>query len=77
MFLDRWANENELLHHYWVSPVDDPTRLVVPDPDHNSVCVWDLAAQAFEREAWVKSVLQNPSGPDIDHYLNLRCEMRV
>ena len=74
VFLDRWANENELLHHYWISAVDRPTELVVPETDHNSVCVWELAVQCFEREAWVQTVLSNPSGPDFQGYLSRRLE---
>jgi hypothetical protein len=78
VFLDRWINENELMHVYWVSPKDDPARLVVPDlSDHNSVCVWDLAVQCFERQAWVDCVLNNPSGPDLDLYLARRMHVDV
>jgi hypothetical protein len=73
VFLDRWINENELMHAYWVSPKHDPERLLVPDvTDHNSVCVWDLAVQCFEREAWLECVLANPRGPDLDAYLTRR-----
>ena len=72
VFLDRWINENELMHVYWASPKDDPGRLVVPSADHNSVCVWDLAVQCFEREAWVECVLDNSRGPDLDAYLARR-----
>ena len=72
VFLDRWINENELMHAYWVSPKDDPRSLVVPDPDHNSVCVWDLAVQCFERQAWLECVLDNPRGPDVEAYLARR-----
>jgi hypothetical protein len=77
VFLDRWINENELMHTYWVSPKDDPARLVVPGDDHNSVCVWDLAVQCFEREAWVECVLSNSRGPDVDAYLakHLRADL--
>lgn len=72
VFLDRWVNENELLHEYWVSPSDRPSALTVPDPDHNSVCVWDLAVQCFERNAWLACVLDNKAGPDIEAYLARR-----
>jgi hypothetical protein len=74
VFLDRWVNENELLHHYYVSTPDDPAALAAaanPD-DHNSVCVWDLGLQAFEREAWLKHVLRNPDGADLEGYLAAR-----
>ena len=78
VFLDRWINENELIHTYWVSPKHEPARLIVPDmSDHNSVCVWDLAVQCFEREAWVECVLANPRGPDVEAYLARRIRADV
>jgi hypothetical protein len=77
VFLDRWINENELMHAYWVSPKHDPARLVVPGADHNSVCVWDLAVQCFEREAWVECVLNHPSDPDIDAYLARHINLKI
>jgi hypothetical protein len=69
VFLDRWANENELLHTFVTSPSEAPTRLSIPNEDHNSVCVWDLAVQCFERQAWLTHVLANPRGPDLAAYL--------
>jgi len=63
------VNENELLHTVWVSPVDNPMALHEPAADHNSVCVWNLAVQCFEREAWMQTVLANPAGPDLKAYL--------
>jgi hypothetical protein len=69
VFLDLWINENELMHTVWISTKEDPGALVHPPDDYNSVCVWDLALQAFEREAWIACVLGNPDGPDLDRYL--------
>ncbi len=77
VFLDRWVNENELLHDYWVSDVDRPTALRPAGPDHNSVCVWDLAVQCFERQAWLECVLASPSGPDLEAYLARRMHADV
>lgn len=71
VFLDRWCNENELLHDYWVSPTDRPAQLIIPETDHNSVCVWDVAVQCAEREAWVQCVLESAQ-PDIEAYLSRR-----
>ena len=59
----------ELLHVVWISTKDDPGALVHPPPDHNAVCIWDLALQTFEREAWIACVLANPDGPDLERYL--------
>jgi hypothetical protein len=69
VFLDLWVNQNELLHTYWISPSDEPTKLVRPPEDHNSVCVWDLQLQCIERRAWIDCVIGNANGPDLEAYL--------
>lgn len=69
VFLDFWANENELYHHVFVSPTDQPEQLDYVTPTGLSACVWDLRLQAFEREAWVAHVLQRTAGPDFSAYL--------
>ena len=69
VFLDLWAEQNELHHYVQISPKDRPQALTDPPEDYNSVCVWDLAVQCHERNAWVGHVLRNPAGPDIDSYL--------
>lgn len=33
-------------------------------------CIWELNVTAFERQAWVDSVLANPRGPDVDEYFD-------
>lgn len=73
VFLDRWMNENELHHVVYSSPSDRPKAITRAGQDHNSVCVWDLALQAFEREAWIESVLKSPLSPDFDKYLSIVC----
>lgn len=72
VFLDLWINENELLHTYVVSTLEQPAALYEAPPDHNSVCIWDLAVQAFERDAWLPHVLASPTGPDVERYLGER-----
>lgn len=74
VFLDLWINRNELRHTVGVSPKGNPSALVRPPEDHNSVCVWDLAVQAFEREAWLRWVLRNPAGPDLEAYMAERID---
>lgn len=74
VFLDFWVNENELVHRYWISKPDTPGELYDAPVDHNSVCVWDLMVQCFERQAWIDCVLANPQGPDIEKYLAHRLD---
>ncbi|HVM40076.1 MAG TPA: isochorismatase [Acidimicrobiia bacterium] len=72
VFVDWWASENELHHHVFVSPAHNPDELAEVTSTGLSACVWDLAVMAFERDAWVDTVLANPAGPDLDAYLSRR-----
>jgi hypothetical protein len=69
VYLDYWADENELHHHVHVSPSEEPASLEYVTPTGLIACTWDLRVLSFERNAWVECVLANPSGPDIDEYL--------
>ncbi|MEN8375023.1 MAG: isochorismatase [Gemmatimonadota bacterium] len=57
VFIDRWANRNELLHDVFVSDERRPGELRPAPPGHNSVCLWDLALQTFERDAWIATAM--------------------
>jgi hypothetical protein len=59
IIIDRWINENELIHQIYVSSEGTPTNFHRAPYDHNSVCVWELYLQAFERRAWLECVLQS------------------
>lgn len=72
IFLDWWAEENELHHHVYVASHDQPDHFRYATPTGLIACVWDLQVLCFEREAWLQSVLANPSGPDLDRYLRLQ-----
>ena len=69
VFVDWWADENELHHHVYVSPADEPARLTYATPSGLAACVWDLRLMAFERQAWIDAVLKRPGGPDVEAYL--------
>ena len=75
--LDVWINENELLHRVWVTPQEGPVALEAPAKDHNSVCVWEIYVQSFERHAWLAYVLNNPDGVDLNSYLTARLDADV
>jgi len=72
VFVDWWANENELHHRVFISPGDDPLSLEDRTRDGPAACVWDLGILAYEREAWVDTVLSNSGGPDLEAYLARR-----
>jgi hypothetical protein len=72
VFVDYWADENELHHHVYVSPSDKPKALEYVTPTGLIACVWDLRVMWFERQAWVETILANPTGPDVEQYLSRR-----
>ncbi|HLG00097.1 MAG TPA: isochorismatase [Acidimicrobiia bacterium] len=76
VFVDWWADENELHHQVLISPVEDPTALAPAGPDEAAACVWDLAVMAFEREAWVRHVLEAET-PDVERYLAERIDAEI
>ena len=72
VFIDWWAEENELHHHVYMSSHSLPDQFVYVTPTGLLACIWDLRVLCFEREAWLQSVLANPNGADLDHYVRLR-----
>lgn len=68
VFVDWWADENELHHQLFLSPSDEPGLLRPAKPTELVACVWDLAVIGFERDAWVEASLRR-STPAIDLYL--------
>jgi hypothetical protein len=69
IFVDWWADENELHHHVYVSASDEPESLEYLTPSGLVACAWDLHLLCFERDAWVECVLKCHSGPDVERYL--------
>jgi prepilin-type processing-associated H-X9-DG protein len=77
VFVDWWADENELHHHVYISPTDEPARFTYASPTGLVACVWDLRVMAFERQAWLETVLKPSRGPDFDAYLQQRLAEEV
>jgi hypothetical protein len=69
VFVDYWADEDELHHHLYVSPSAEPASLEDVTSTELIACTWDLRVLSFERDAWVEAVLANPSGPNMEGYL--------
>ena len=74
VFVDWWADENELHHHVYVSPSATPSELEYRSPSGLTACTWDLYLIGHERDAWVKHVLQRHDDPDLKSYLNDRLD---
>ncbi len=71
-----WQDNNLLRHHDFVTTLNDDFSFSdLPDNVH-STCIWDLQLISFEKDAWVKQVLQK-SIPDIEAYLAERMNCSI
>ena len=77
VFVDWWAAENELHHHVYVAEPGRADTLRPRDPSELTACVWDLEVLAFERDAWVRWVLEPPDRPRWEEYLASQLERKV
>jgi hypothetical protein len=68
VFVDWWEGENDLHHHVFLSPSDEPALLRAATPADLVACVFDLGVIAHERESWIRHVLA-ADVPDLDGYL--------
>ena len=71
VYVDWWADENELHHRVFVSTHERPMDLQDGTETGVTGSVWDLALQHFERTAWIETVLSRET-PDLDAYLARR-----
>ena len=69
LLLDWWYDQEIIKQLLFSSPLDAPDQITPAESDLLA-CTWELAVHAFERQAWIDHVLNNPAGPDIDGYLN-------
>lgn len=73
VFIDWWANENELNHHVFVASHCNDDKFEYFTPRGLIACCWDLKVLSFERDSWVRAVLDHPNGePNINQYLQLQ-----
>jgi hypothetical protein len=66
VFLCWWENENELAHVVWGGAKG--SGLPERGTHQTRSCVWEAAVLCHERNAWLRHVLANPAGPDLDAY---------
>lgn len=72
LLIDWWTDENALMHHLYMSPLEQPDQLTHVSPTGLTACVWELRVVGFERQAWIDCVLASPGGPDLAAYLACR-----
>lgn len=58
VLLDHWAGENMLHHQVFASPLERPLELTDFSYTKLAMCVWELHVLAFERQAWIDTVLR-------------------
>ena len=68
VLVDWWDRENEIHQKLFSAELGHPDRLA-PHSGDAIGCIWELSVTDFERRAWIRDVLANPSGPDIELYL--------
>jgi hypothetical protein len=66
--IDWWVRPDELCQRVFVAPPDEPYSLA-PQPTATIGRIPELTIIAHERQAWLRHVLDRPSGPDLDGYL--------
>jgi hypothetical protein len=74
VFVSWWAKTYELNHCLFRAPRGKYSELARVEPTLFG-CTWDLHILAFERDAWVSSMLGTADGaPDLDVYLSARLD---
>lgn len=66
--VDWWVRRDELHQRIFAAPADRPQALA-PQTSAAIGGVCELEVTAHERQAWLRHVLTNPAGWDIDGYL--------
>lgn len=69
VLLNWWAHGDALKHRHYFAPEGDPAALRCTDTEDFGPDMWDLTVQGYEKSAWMRHVLDNPDGPDLDAYL--------
>lgn len=64
-----WIDENMLQTHVYLLKKDKPKLFKKYSHKGIFTCVWELEVLWFERNNWIKYVLQNVSNPDYTSYL--------
>jgi hypothetical protein len=72
VIVDWWEMVNELRHHVFRASPGAPGSFHEVTASGESVCVWELGVQAFERQAWIDTVLQQPDEGRFASYLATR-----
>jgi hypothetical protein len=71
LLLDWWADEIQIRHHLYRSDSATPAGFERVTSDLIA-CIWELRLIAFEREAWIETMLKSPDRPDVQRYLAAR-----
>jgi hypothetical protein len=75
-FVSWWSLVYELNHLLFRAPRNDPAAFARVEPGLLG-CTWDISVVAFERDAWIHSMLTGKQGPDIEAYLAARLDTNI
>ena len=67
IIIDWWAEENELRHLVFKAEAHNPKDFKNITSSGEAFCVWELKVIGFERDAWMKYIL-NDDTPNFDGY---------
>jgi hypothetical protein len=64
-----WIDENMLQQFVYLATPAYPSEFKLLSDKGIITCVWEMAVLWFERNAWVKHVLEKSTNPDFEAYL--------
>jgi hypothetical protein len=64
-----WSGENMLVTRSMLASLNDQYNYFEITESGMNVCVWDMLIHSFERNSWVKNILESPYEPHIDMYM--------
>jgi hypothetical protein len=68
--LSWWTEENMLRLYAYLAKSENPDKYELISDKGIVTCIWEMAVLWFERNAWVKFVLQDPDNPNaINNYI--------
>ncbi|MGH7468650.1 MAG: hypothetical protein ACRENP_11880 [Longimicrobiales bacterium] len=70
--IDWWERDNELRHRVFKAEADASLDFREITATGEAFCVWELRVLAFEREAWLDTVLSRAPAVRFDDYLARR-----
>lgn len=72
IIIDWWERENELRHHVFKADPEAPTDFQNITSTGEAFCVWEIKVIGFERDAWLRHMIDSEGNPAPEAYLKTR-----